>query len=249
MSKKCAHIMFFLAGSVMALATSYVGLPKGTIYQAYVEYEDADSIVITAGYGECNGNYFEVTESRVYDVNYIPTGEDFIYIYVDDSESEYPSPAFCDSTAEPAWSDAKLGWYNGDDRCIGVVWTEDSSSEIKFFTNNSNNRFMCHFGALLYHGSPVTSMTPLEATAYIPVNAKAVFVEAINYKYQGVVQIIVSSYENETMRILGWSYFYTACSGWIELERGASRDLKYRGGEIGDTPNINIQLFGCEIER
>ena len=251
MCRKYALIMLFLAGCGLTFATSYVGVPKGSIYQAYVEYVDANSIQITAGYGECNGSYFEVTEPYVYDVNDIPTGEDFIYIYVDDSESDYPAAAFCDSIVEPEWSNAKLGWYNGSDRCIGVVWTEDSSGEIRYFTNNSDSKYIGEFKKVIYRGTAPTTWQTLECTAYVPVNAKAVNFYCDNWDFDDWAAVGICAYENERSRIYCHAWQDANVSGWVELERGASRDFKYTGqSTTQDEPNqLNIWIFGYQIER
>ena len=250
MSKKCAQIMLFLTISAMSLAVSYVGVPKGMMYQACVEYVDPNSIQITAGYGECSGNYFEVTETQVYDVNYIPTGEDFIYIYVDDSESDYPVAAFCDSIIEPEWSDAKLGWYNGNDRCIGVVWTENSSNEIKYFTNNSDNKCIGEFKKVIYRGTAPTSMQTLECTAYVPVIARSVAFYCDNWDFDDWAAVGICAYENEWSRIYCHAWQDANVSGWIELKRGASRDFKYWGQITQDEANqLNIWIYGYQIER
>lgn len=64
---------------------------------------------------------------------------DWSYLYLDDSAivtagtNVITASELIDSTAEPTWSDAKHGWYNGNDRCIFAVLTDSSSNILSFF--------------------------------------------------------------------------------------------------------------------
>lgn len=230
-------------------AGTYVGVPKGQIYQAYVAYSDADTIVVKPGYGECNGHYFEITSDLVYDVNDIPVGEDFIYIYIDDDQSDYPYPTICDSTTEPVWSDSKLGWYNGNDRCIGVVWTNNAN--LIEFSNNIDNKYFGTFKNVVVNGTAPTSFQPLECSAYVPVNAKAVCFWGDNWDADQYASLRICAYENIWSRIDASGYKQARIFGWVELERGASRDFKYQGDSSAqdDANLLNIYIRGYQIER
>jgi len=64
--------------------------------------------------------------------------DEWHYIYIDDSavvtndDSELDATCFLNDTTAPQYTQAKHGWYNGSDRCIFAVLTNDSN-EIKEF--------------------------------------------------------------------------------------------------------------------
>jgi hypothetical protein len=113
-----------------SVATSYSVASPGMIHRAFVSYKDSDTVTIQPGYGECSLSYWEITSPVDHDMTSLATGEDWHYIYIDDVNSVYPTPTIKDSTVEPVWSDTKLGWYNGYDRCIGVARGVSGSSTI-----------------------------------------------------------------------------------------------------------------------
>jgi|GEM_PF-2323874 len=226
-------------------------VPKGMIHMAYVEYNDSDTIDVTVGYGECNGSYWEITSTTSHDMTSLASGEDWHYIYIDDSASSYPTPTIIDSTTEPAWSDSKLGYYNGDDRCIGVVWSSSGSATLDQFMSNSNGRYCVDdiLKQVLDDGNPTNSWQTVEATAYIPVNAIAVYVQGQNFDVgPDSVRVEVSAYESGCPRAYNRSY-YGACEfEWVDLERGSSRDLRYKG-EDNDDNTFDVYIHGYQIER
>lgn len=64
---------------------------------------------------------------------------DWSYLYIDDSDLEtdgtdvITAARLIDSITEPAWSDAKEGWYNGNDRCIFAVYGSGADTMCEFF--------------------------------------------------------------------------------------------------------------------
>jgi len=64
---------------------------------------------------------------------------DWSYLYLDDSAivtaatNVISASELIDSVTEPAWSDAKKGWYNGEDRCIFAVLTDGDDDILEFF--------------------------------------------------------------------------------------------------------------------
>lgn len=234
-------------------AGMYISVPLGTIHDVYVEYNDSNTIDITAGYGECNGNYWEILTKTSHDMTTLASGEDFHYIYVDDDGSAYPDPNIYDSTTEPSYSESKLGFYNGNDRCIGVVWSPDSSSTMLEFTNNINQQYIMSTSGnsvkqILQSGNPDGTSQFLEATAYTPVNAIAALLIAQNSDMDSNLSLWVEAYESHFSRIFDQGYYRCAASGWIELERGASRDFKWNGYDDDDN-NFNVHINGYQIER
>lgn len=246
-------------GSLQA-ANSYLGVQKGMIHLAYVEYKDSDTVTITAGYGECNGHYWEVTEPIDYDMTGLTTAEDFHYIYIDDANSLYSDPIFTDSTTEPVWSNAKLGWYNGNNRCIGVVWSPAGSATILEYVITSDLKWMAkntnqYIKLALQNGDPDGQDQFLECSDYSPVNSKAILIAASNADTNDTVfvQVHTSDSQYGKLRSNACSSAYdvtvtAAINGWLELPRGSSRDL-YWSGDDNDNNVFSIHIDGFQIER
>jgi len=103
-------LLFIVLLSTHGFAQLYISpLPKGKIHGANVTYFDSNTITIRTGYGECCGEYWEITSETNHDLTSLATGEDFHYIYIDDNDSSYPIPTIIDSTTEPVWSDSYQG--------------------------------------------------------------------------------------------------------------------------------------------
>jgi hypothetical protein len=238
--------------SQIGFAGTYVGVPKGTIYQAYVDYNDSDTVTITTGYGECNGHYWEITSPINHDMTSLAAAEDYHYIYIYDCASDYPVPAIIDSTNEPAWSDSKLGWYDEDNRCIGVVWSPEGSATVITFTDNSNLEYACDSVIKVVmdsNGNPSSTWQFLEATAYTPVNAVGVFLYIQNADYNNHVWMRIAAEGSLAFQIPATAYGGTACAtGWLPFSRGASRDF-YWQGEDDDDNVAYVGIRGYRIER
>lgn len=239
--------VIFVSGAGM-----YISVPKGTINGSYVEYVDSDTISVTAGYGECNSNYWEITTKANHDMATLTTTEDFYYIYIDDSASVYPDPTIIDSTTEPSFSESKLGWYNGDDRCIGVVRSPSGSATLVNFQNNYNNQYiyLSDTKQVLDNGAPNSSWQTLEATSSSPVNTIAMMVYIENSDADRVDVRVQSADgpDNYGMWVCDAGYQQARNRGWLPINRGASRDLKW-WGQSDDDPYLDIYILGYQIER
>jgi hypothetical protein len=248
--KSIAVAVLLIVGSTSFGARMFITLPTGSIRGAFVEYNDPNTIDITAGYGECNGSYWEVLTTTQHDMTGLTAGEDFHYIYVDDANSVYPDPVFIDRVTEPIWTDSKLGWYNGNDRCIGVVWSPDST--IAEFTDTPDLEYVVNVGTgikeVLYWQNPTGSWQTIDTSAYIPVNAIAVYAYAWNQDFDGRVAVDVCPYENESVTIHNDSWGYANCVGWLGLKRNASRYLKWYGYN-DDENHFSMDIRGFKIER
>jgi hypothetical protein len=232
-------------------AYMYINMPAGTIHGAFVDYNDANSVDIAAGYGECNGHYWELTSTTRHDMISLDVN-DFSYIYIDDSASSYPAPTIIDSTTEPSWSDSKFGYYNGDDRCIGVVWSQYDST-IKHFVGIPDLKIInCDatpIRTVLTNGNPTGAGEFLETTAYIPKNAIAVRIHAWNKDTGGDCLVKVYAYGSGGSHLQASGYNGTATVvGWIELGRNSSRDLGWYGPDDDDN-GYTIEVESYQIER
>jgi hypothetical protein len=228
---------------------------RGLIKGAEVTYKDSDEITIRPGYGECNGQYWELTSPLDVDLySVLPVGEDFVYIYIDDSSSAYPAPTVIGDTVEPAWSDAKMGWYNGNDRCIGVVWSPSAGRIIQEFIDIGDDKCIYKptaYKNVLTSGNPSGEWTTLSPSAapYIPVNADEVYVSAWNSDTESVLVGVGAAESEVTAEILSSGYGDIVFGrAWICLKRGGTRNLMWLGWD-DDNNNFIIALDGYKIRR
>ena len=237
-------LMMLVLGTTMTFAAH-----DNAIWGTYVTYKSSTDIYITVGSGRCNGSQWELTTETTLDLySVLPAGEDFLYIYVDDSASSYPAPTFVGSATEPAWSDSKVGWYNGDDRCIGVVWCDSNGNIVQFQNNSSHEYFTdAYYKQVLTSGNPNGAWQTVEATAYLPINATAAHIYADNTD-SSLVSVMVSSYENQSATIIGYTSVVAIANGWLPLARNASRDLRWFGQDNDDN-NFVVRINGFRIER
>lgn len=242
-------LIILVFGSFLSAASH-----KSLIYGVEVTYKSSSEVTVQPGSGRCNDNFFETTSAI--DVNLssvLPAGEDFLYIYIDDSASAttYPTPTITGSTTEPSFSSSQYGWYSGNDRCIGVVWC-DSSGNIIDFQNNDRQEYIvmnADLKQVLTNGNPTGSNTTVETTAYIPVNAESVLVYADNSAASGSVTITVKTYENSGNSIKArGNAVRVFVEGWLPLQMDWSRDLVWVG-ENNDDNYFNVYIRGYRIRR
>ena len=211
--------------SILLLATTAAfAVNKAAIWGAYVKYKSSTDIYVTVGSGRCNGTEWEVSSETAVDLtSVLPAGEDFVYIYIDHSASSYPTPVIIGSTTEPVFSDTKIGWYNGDDRCIGVVWVNQSGI-IPEFSNNSALKYVVlgseRIKLVLDNGNPSSAWQTLEATDYSPVNTIGIHAITTNTDATSQVSVYVAPYETINMTIRDISYGMASASGWLDIQRG-----------------------------
>lgn len=222
---------------------------KGTIYRMYVQYVDSDTVQVTPGYCEANSKYYEVAEDTDYDLGSIPYGEDYVYLYIDDSASSAPSITFTDSTTEPSWDDDKLGWYNGDDRCVGALYTEADTSTIhEFFSVGCKY----HWAYRVWIEHPATGVTggwqdtATNINPLTPVVAKAVMIDAATCDADGGNISMNIMAKSGGTRIFHGGYKFVKTSTWIDTGTD-DRNIQYIGDPNADY--INIGLYGYEIDR
>ena len=98
-----------------------------------VKYSSTTAVAITSGLIEGNGSVYTLAADASHSMTSLAAGADFHYIYIDDSGSTAPTAAIIDATTEPSYSDSLRGWYNGDDRCIGVVFSPAASATVAYF--------------------------------------------------------------------------------------------------------------------
>lgn len=236
--------------------------PKGSIHNAQVVYKDADEVTVKAGYGECNGKYWEITASTDLNVATVISGvtEDFVYIYIDDSASYYPTPTLVGSLDEPAWSDTKQGWYrqstgNTDDRMIGVAYVSPAPNagvlfDVPWVGGNkySGNSYM---KSILTGGTPNNTWknTTVPLSDYIPVSSIGAQLSVWNSDVDGPVYISIRAIGAVNNRLTASSYgTHAYILDWMYFSRDLSRNIQWIGSN-GDDSDFDIIVMGYEIER
>ena len=122
-----------------------VSTPAILLDRARFEWKDADEIYIHAGAYHHVGDATTGKSQVVYwntkltsDIG-SPVVSDWYYLYIDDTAvieldtNLLTTDQLLWSNTEPAWSEAKHGWYNGEDKAIFAVLTDGSSNIIEFF--------------------------------------------------------------------------------------------------------------------
>ena len=108
--------------------------------RAQFVWKDADEIYLNAGAYYHNGTTDQIVywdSQLTYQFQNL-AASDWSYLYIDDSAvvsagtNLLTATELIDSTTEPAWSDAKHGWYNGEDKVIHAVRTDGSSNILEF---------------------------------------------------------------------------------------------------------------------
>jgi len=126
-------------------------IPVGYFSRPVFVYSDTDTITIKAGMYHHSGT----KEQMVYWASDITfdfgsggsnsgstdlANTDWFYLYIDDSAvvtagtRVLTASEFIAVTTAPTWSDTKLGWYNGNDRCIAAFYTNGSAELVEFAT-------------------------------------------------------------------------------------------------------------------
>ena len=227
------------------------GMNASMLHIAGLVYKNTTTVTVKAGtYGVCNGSYFEVTSDT--DVSIAsPAGEDFYYLYVDDDASTYPdSPSFVFSTTEPSktadYSNGKIGWYNGDDRCVGAVFVDSSNVIPEFWSDGVQYWYEDNYKEVVTAGNPNSSWQTAESTAYIPVLASQVRVHFVASDSGAVCFGYTSSYERQTMEDAGGA-FYEQLKVMKFIPIGASRDLAW-WGEDNDNNAFYLRINGYKVD-
>lgn len=267
MRKIVLSFMFCLLGAIVLFAQDYagpksyfgIGIMKGTIKGALVTYKDSIAVTITPGYGECNGKYWEITEAV--DLSILPgPNYDVYYILISDANSSYPTPfiyARDNGSPGPTWSDSHLGWYLGNDRCIGVVFNDEATmSFLKFTVSGDGNlvRFIqdeC-MATMVAAGTPTGSWVDIEGLDTMPVTSTAAHIFAYQTDSGSYVDLSITSYENATAgnvcrELACVGYNRASVNGWIQL--GPSREMSWRGAADDDAQSTYIYLNGFEYKR
>ncbi|MHC4397719.1 MAG: hypothetical protein ACYS1A_18910, partial [Planctomycetota bacterium] len=174
-----------------------------------------------------------------------------VYVLIDDTASTAPNAVLTDTLTEPDEDHAKMGRYNGDDRCIGVAISasggttlntgdvvEESSNVLEYaYYGETDNPFPVLAVSQNPDGnwqSPNTN----ESSDVLPINAIAVFIYMGNTDTTSVIRLLAASKERSAdyspgvgdFRVSG--YDEVADTAYVTL--GKSRDIRIRGTDTND---------------
>lgn len=222
-------------------------MPLGYNFGVYITYKDADEIYVQPGNIDVNGTNVSITTATTHTMtSMVDATADFHYIYL------AAAGTITDSATEPAWSDAKFGWYSGDTRCIGAVWVPSATPAVLFpfasnmyhecFSTSDITGIIANLATTVATDSAWHDLTT--ASDFLPVNATKALVwayspgAALNY-------MSVASIENKTQYHAGLyaaGNTYVAQTGFVSL--GASRDLAWYAVTGGV---ISVRIVGYKI--
>ena len=214
-----------------------------------VKYDTTTSVAIKSGEIEANGKVYNLSADDTHDMTSLASAFDHHYIYIDDSASTVPDAVIIDSITEPVFSDSKRYFYNGDDKCIGVIVSPSGSSTVAYFSTDikSGNNIEYHIGEkdfpqMASDMNPTTGwLTPDENDGSIvtPVNAQSIF---LKLRVLDAGAPCSGRATSEEMAAVNTSFldgdidfdgFNNAKSnGWVYL--GESRNIKIAGTDNDD---------------
>jgi hypothetical protein len=221
----------------------------GDINGFVVKYNSTTAITITVGSCEANGKFYTSNSDDSHTMTSLATAFDFHYIYIDDSASTPGgAPTIIDATTEPTYSASKRGWYNGDDRMIGVVASTDAAATVYYFDTviASNIKIVDNYGARTF-GDIATTMNPdgtwqtpntAESSTKCPVNAIEMIFEARAFDSAAQCSTNLTSYEmattdpsnNNAASFLGYDRIYST----QVIPLGATRNVRIKGNADDD---------------
>jgi hypothetical protein len=248
----------------MSHAFEFVRQPAGQIEGVGLSYVSSTQIKINAGYGESMGSYWEITPTDPlvttgYSLSGLTTTTNGVYhyIYIDRTNSSFPSVVLANSTAAPTWSEDSMGWYNGSDRCIGAIWV-NSNGAIPIFRTIDEETYLCAT-SLVVSGGAVTntypgslgSMNTTSYSAYLPVNAVGARVEiSCDVVTNTLAEVQIFSDDGTYLSKLAASGYRKAIiAGWLDIAKGSSRNFRWFGYSTATNNSVNIWIFGYRIQR
>lgn len=254
-----------LFASPRAHAAYYATRPYGEIKGTALIWVNSTTIKLAPGYGEINGNYWEVTPSDpLVTTGYALSGLTstatgvYQYIYISSASSTLPLITLRNSTTAPTRDATKLGWYDGNDRCIGVVWILPSGALSQFLTVDEET-YLCA-PALIVSGGPVSTTYPgslaamnlTSSSQYLPVNVKRARMEiSCDMGANNVLaEVHIISDDGTYLSKLPTSGYRKAIvGGWVDIARTASRNFRWFAYSSISNNSVNIWINGYQIER
>jgi len=235
---------------------------RGHIQGFVVQYFTTTTVEITAGLCEANGKIYVLDFVDTFPLSGIVLADDFHYIYIDDAGSAPPSPSYVDSTTEPVYDDIKLGWYNGNDRCIGVLESPNLTTIIEFFsTRGTQGKYV--ESTIGRSTNMASNMNPnatwqapniIDGSGVTPVNATTIALSLNGedptstfgvYATNAESSVVKTSFLRGTFEHFGFNNG-TLFTGFMPL--GASRNIRITG-QADDDNALDAWVFGYGYNR
>jgi hypothetical protein len=255
-----------------SLVTAYSVYPEGIVSSKavhgvggidgyVVKYNTTTAVTVAAGSCEANGKRYTLAADASHSMTSLAAGFDHHYIYIDDDASTAPTAVIIDATTEPAWSDSKRGWYNGNDRCIGSVVSPAAAATILYFNaSESGNNVEYFYGTDLLPAC-ATSLNPSgawqtpntnESSVLCPVNSKLLHGTVYFQDTGSSCRFYAASSEMAAVNAVGNSdvtfYAEVLARRSFTVSLGASRNIKITG-ENDDDNVLGVVVQGFLTDR
>ncbi len=228
-----------------------------------VGYSDTDVVSITSGNIMANGKYYTLSSDDTHTMTSLSSLLAYHYVYIDDSASTAPTATIIDSATEPAWSGSKRGWYNGDDRMIGLALSPILATTIAPFIANelSGKSISVDTGGINGVDMATTQVpdgtyqTPniKDGSEVTPVNATALkfFISNRHIGDRAANHVSSAEFAALVSNLLGSAYYsfgeeWDGGVGIVEL--GASRNVKIAGDD-NDENTQDMEFKGFRYSR
>ena len=250
------------AEAVNGTSATSGGYIKGTD----VTYKSGTEVTVTAGTGEINSNSWQLNNSTDLDLTDsailpggIPAGDQFLFVYVDESASTLPTPTFRVSTTEPIFSGALQGWYDGTDRCVGIFRVVGGA--VAKFTRGHNKGQLypanpISLGSGIGTNGGVWSATSPETSTVLPniVDEALIYARFDRAAPNNVMDGYVASFEYTQGPASTPNAPFAISSGvkpvqdtaWIGL--GPSKNIRVSASS-GSGGSATVKLIGVKINR
>jgi hypothetical protein len=256
-------LLCFVAFCSVSLAGTFNRQSAGLIKGARLSWVSGTAIKVGVGYGENAGEYWEIAPADNYNTTgyalaglTTTTNGVFHYIYIDKANSLFPAITLTNSTTVPAWSDSYMGWYNGQNRCIGAVWAKADGTLANFFCSSDDTYTSAFLRLLIPSGAISTTygiMNTVDYSAYAPVNAERVsFALSAGWNWSG------TQWQFCRVRLLpvgGQDDFYADGSinaflfTSISLTRGDAKQLQWMAWANTTNGVATLVVRGYKLER
>jgi hypothetical protein len=238
--------------------------PAGYADGYVVKYSSTTAVAVTSGTINGNGAVYTLAADTTHNMTSLAAGADFHYIYIDDSASAAPTAVIIDSTTEPTWSDSLRGWYNGDNRCIGVVYSPAASATILYFylLEVSDKLIRVEFPQYPTYFQLASNMNPTstwqtpddnESSVFTPVNAVGIRLRLVGADVGALAGVNWVNNESAALHTgldespnyqLGYEQVNNVSWGTL----GTSRNIKIAGVDTDDNA-LTAWMSGFEYSR
>jgi hypothetical protein len=227
----------------------------------FVKWNSFTSVKITSGTIEANGKVYTLASDITHNMTSLAVAFDFHYIYIDDSASTAPTPVIIDTTTEPTFDSTRRGWYNGDDRMVGVVPSVDFAAQVFVFETFQRSKTIIFHAGLSSFTTMSTGQLPAgawqtpninDADVVTPVNAVGIGIAPTSVHIANIASVYVSTAEfaaiQPTIDRGQWEltgFDFAGIVTWLTL--GPSRQIKV-AVEPSDS-SFGINCIGFEYTR